>query len=137
MIGTAPLGRRARPTWPSSRKASLIALLVVAADDGVMPQTREHLAILDLLEIPRGVVAITKTDRVSAERVAEVSEQIRQLLQPTPLRDAALFPLSNASGVGIPELLQHLQSLFNHPAVDEKLIKLHHFRYLKIGRAHV
>ena len=106
------------------------ALLVVAADDGVMPQTREHLAILDLLEIPRGVVAITKTDRVSAERVAEVSEQIRQLLQPTPLRDAALFPLSNASGVGIPELLQHLQSLFNHPAVDEKLIKLHHFRYL-------
>ena len=106
------------------------AILVVAADDGVMPQTREHLAILDLLEIPRGLVAITKIDRVSTERVAEVSEQIRELLRPTPLRDAPLFPLSNTTGDGIPELLQHLQSLFDRPAVDEKLSKLQHFRYL-------
>lgn len=106
------------------------AMLVVAADDGVMPQTREHLAILDLLEIPHRLVAITKTDRVSPERVAELSEQIREILQPTPLRDAAIFPLSSKTGVGIPELLQHLQSWFDRPTVDENLIKSQHFRYL-------
>src|SRR3970040_1094232 len=48
-------------------------LLVVAADDGPMPQTREHLAILDLLGVPRGAVALTKVDRVAHERVGEVS----------------------------------------------------------------
>ena len=80
------------------------ALLVVAADDGVMPQTREHLAILDLLNVPAGAIALTKTDRVSPARVVEVSEQIRELVAGTQLADATIFPVSNITGAGIPEL---------------------------------
>src|SRR5512143_3195477 len=59
------------------------ALLVVAADDGVMPQTREHLAILDLLGISVGAVALTKTDRVDADRIAEVERDLSELLAGT------------------------------------------------------
>jgi selenocysteine-specific elongation factor len=87
-----------------------MALLVVAADDGVMPQTREHLAILDLLRIPAAVVALTKIDRVPPERIVEVSEQIRALVSGTGLERATLFPVSNVSGAGIAELRSHLQA---------------------------
>ncbi|MCZ6452980.1 MAG: GTP-binding protein, partial [Alphaproteobacteria bacterium] len=58
------------------------ALLVVAADDGPMPQTREHLAILNLLGVSRGMVALTKIDRVESTRVADVSTAITNLLAP-------------------------------------------------------
>src|SRR6185295_1355274 len=61
------------------------ALLVVAADDGVMPQTIEHLHILDLLDIRRGVAAITKVDRVPPERVEAVRAEVTALLAPTRL----------------------------------------------------
>ncbi|WP_244816501.1 selenocysteine-specific translation elongation factor [Caballeronia sp. Lep1P3] len=67
------------------------ALVVIAADDGVMPQTREHLAILGLLGVTRGAIALTKTDRVAAARVREVRAQIEAFLAPTPLRDAPVF----------------------------------------------
>src|SRR5690606_7690169 len=80
------------------------ALLIVAADDGVMPQTVDHLQILDLLRIPRGAVAITKTDRVDAARVEEVRAQVQALLAPTLLADAPLLPVSAVSGNGIAEL---------------------------------
>jgi selenocysteine-specific elongation factor len=80
------------------------ALLIVAADDGVMPQTVEHLQILDLLRIPRGAVAITKTDRVDAARIEQVGAQVRALLAPTLLAQAPLLPVSAVSGSGIPEL---------------------------------
>ena len=63
-------------------------LLVVAADDGVMPQTREHLAIVDLLGIERGIVALTKADLVAAERRAEVAAEIAQRAAPTPASPA-------------------------------------------------
>ena len=84
------------------------ALLVVAADDGVMPQTVEHLAVLELLGIERGAVALTKTDRVDAARVADVRAQIAALLAPTGLRDAPVFPVSGATGAGIATLRAHL-----------------------------
>ena len=64
------------------------ALLVVAADDGVMPQTREHLAILQLLGIARGAVALSKVDRVDDARARRVEAEVRALLAPTALRDA-------------------------------------------------
>src|SRR5438067_4569739 len=86
------------------------ALLVVAADDGVMPQTREHLAILDLLRIPRGAVAITKIDRVAPERLGEVHSEITALLCATPLGGAPMFPLSSVTGEGVEPLRQHLQN---------------------------
>lgn len=81
-----------------------LALLVVAADDGVMPQTREHLAILELLGIPRLLVALTKADRVDAERLAEVRRDITALLAGGPFAGAALYPVASPSGVGISAL---------------------------------
>src|ERR1700722_18488128 len=67
------------------------ALLVIAADDGVMPQTREHLAILQLLGVTRGAVAVTKTDRVDAARLREVHAQIEAWLADSAFMQAPLF----------------------------------------------
>lgn len=79
-------------------------VFVVAADDGPMPQTAEHLAIMDLLDVRHGVVALTKTDRVSAERIEEVAGDIRRLIADTCLRDAPIIPVSAMEGVGIDAL---------------------------------
>ena len=83
-------------------------LLVVAADDGVMPQTAEHLAIVDLLGVDHGVVAITKADMVSEERLAEVRTQIANTLATTTLRDAEIFAVSSITGQGIDDLRARL-----------------------------
>jgi selenocysteine-specific elongation factor len=80
------------------------ALLVVAADDGVMPQTHEHLAIIDLLGIERGVVALTKADLVQEERLIEVETAIRNELAGTALSDASIIAVSTISGQGIAAL---------------------------------
>ena len=84
------------------------ALLLVAADDGVMPQTREHLAVLSLLGLGQGCVAITKTDRVDAERLRSVEADVVALLDGTPLAQAPRFPLSAVSGDGVEALREHL-----------------------------
>jgi len=81
-------------------------LLTVAADDGIMPQTLEHLDIVSLLGITRGVVALNKIDLVAPERVHAVGEEIQRLLAATPLAGAALVPVSARSGEGI-EALRH------------------------------
>ena len=65
-------------------------LLVVAADDGPMPQTREHVQVLNLLGLARGAVALTKSDRVSTERANEAAAEIRHLLAATPLADSPI-----------------------------------------------
>jgi selenocysteine-specific elongation factor len=87
-----------------------LALLVIAADDGVMPQTREHLAILELLGVRRGVVALSKIDRVDEARSREVAAQVKILLSPTALRDAPLFALNAAApdDPGVAALHAHL-----------------------------
>jgi len=85
-----------------------MALLAIAADDGVMPQTREHLAILDLLGIRHGVVALTKTDVATPLRVAEVSAGVREMLAGTTLEDAEIIPVSVVSGAGIDALRSRL-----------------------------
>ncbi|MFC4308190.1 selenocysteine-specific translation elongation factor [Steroidobacter flavus] len=104
------------------------ALLVVAADDGVMPQTREHLAVLQLLGITRGAVALTKVDRVNEARVREVESQIRELLQHTPLANAPLFAVKamSADDPGTAALRKHLHSVaMSMPArKDEGLFRL-------------
>ena len=84
------------------------ALLVVAADDGVMPQTVEHLQILDLLGIRHGIAAITKADRVAPERVEAVRAEVSSLLAPTRLAGVPVLPVSAVSGTGIDELRQQL-----------------------------
>jgi selenocysteine-specific elongation factor len=84
------------------------ALFIVAADDGPMPQTREHLAILDLLGIRHGAVALTKTDRVAASRVQEVRNELAALFSRTTLAGSAVFPVSAVTGDGIDDLKAHL-----------------------------
>jgi selenocysteine-specific elongation factor len=83
-------------------------LLAVAADDGPMPQTREHLAILDLLGLDRGAVALTKIDAVAPERIATAQGEIAALLAGTQLENCPVFPVSSISGDGIPTLRAHL-----------------------------
>jgi selenocysteine-specific elongation factor len=88
------------------------ALLVIAADDGVMPQTREHLAILELLGITHGAVALTKIDRVDDARIREAKAQIDALLAPTALSKAPLFPLvaTAPEDSGVAALRTHLHA---------------------------
>ena len=81
-----------------------LALLVVAADDGPMPQTREHLSILDLMQIPAGAVVITKVDRVSAERLAEVRGEISDMLYDSSFAGAPIHETSAVTGVGMDTL---------------------------------
>lgn len=83
-------------------------LLVVAADDGVMPQTTEHLAIVNLLGITHGAVAITKADLVDAARLAEVRTEIANVLATTALHDVEMFAVSSQTGDGIAELRARL-----------------------------
>lgn len=89
------------------------AMLVIAADDGIMPQTREHLAVLDLLGISSGMVALTKIDRCEDSRVAEVNAEITALLAETNLEGSPIFPVSNMDKTGIEALRTHLESLSN------------------------
>ncbi|MEL0106593.1 MAG: selenocysteine-specific translation elongation factor [Rhodospirillaceae bacterium] len=84
------------------------ALLIVAADDGVMPQTIEHLEILNLLGINNGAIVITKIDRVEKNRVNEVDDEIEQLLQGSTLQNAPVFYVSALTGDGIETLKSYL-----------------------------
>jgi selenocysteine-specific elongation factor len=125
-LGFAPL------TLPSGRVISLIdvpghdrfirqmvsgasgvdaVMLVVAADEGVMPQTREHLDILCLLGIQRGIVVITKKDLVDDEMLQLVIEDVQTLTAGTFLENAPVVPVSSVSGEGIDELKQRLEHL--------------------------
>lgn len=81
-----------------------LALLVVAADDGVMPQTREHVAILSLLGIAQGIVALTKCDLVDPARQQAAAQEIRTTLAGTALSDARVLPVSSQTGAGIDAL---------------------------------
>ncbi|MBG0784771.1 MAG: selenocysteine-specific translation elongation factor [Anaerolineaceae bacterium] len=93
------------------------ALFVVAADEGVMPQTREHLAILDLLQIPAGIVALTKVDLVDdPEWLDLVEADLKDILAGTVLANAPIVRVSAKTGVGLENLLQHLQDILSqHP----------------------
>ena len=83
-------------------------LLVVAADDGPMPQTVEHLDIVTLLGVREGAIAITKVDRADPERRHGCEQEIRALVATTPLADAAIFSVSSVTGEGLAELQAHL-----------------------------
>jgi len=86
-----------------------LVLLVVAADDGVMPQTREHLAIVELLGIRRAIVALTKVDRVLSERVEQTSDELRDLLDGGSLAGAPIIPVSSVNGEGMEILREALR----------------------------
>ena len=88
-----------------------IALLVVAADEGVMPQTREHLEILELLETRQGVVALTKCDMAEPDWVDIVEDDLRGFLKSTFLRDAKIARVSGTMGNGVAELVDEIDRL--------------------------
>lgn len=88
-----------------------LALFVVAADEGWMPQSGEHLAILDLLGVSRGVVALTKVDLVDREREAEVAADVRARLAATAFAAAELVSVSARSGCGLDDLRARLLAL--------------------------
>ncbi len=85
-------------------------LFVVAADDGVMPQTIEHLHIVELLSVKRGFAVITKIDRVPPQRVEEVARSVRALLEPTGLASIEVFPVSALTGAGMAPLRAALET---------------------------
>jgi selenocysteine-specific elongation factor len=90
-----------------------VALLVVAADEGVMPQTREHLAIIDLLGIEHGVIALTKSDLVDEEWLMLVAEEVSELVAGTALAGSPLVPVSAVTGVGLDELRVTLERVLD------------------------
>lgn len=94
-----------------------IMLLVVAADEGVKPQTREHLAICSLLGIPAALVALTKTDLVADDLLELAHLEVEELLAATPFAGARIVPVSSLSGAGIPALKAALLDLAARHAV--------------------
>jgi len=86
------------------------AMLVVAANEGVKPQTLEHLAIIDLLGVSRGIVVITKSDLVDADELARIVHGVRAIASNTVLDGAAIVPVSSLTGEGIDALREHLFS---------------------------
>lgn len=87
------------------------ALLIVAADEGPMPQTLEHLAILDLLQVRAGLVVLTKADAVDDDWLGLVAEEVRERIAGTVLSDAPIVPVSALTGAGLDDLRQQLDRL--------------------------
>ncbi|MCC6209909.1 MAG: selenocysteine-specific translation elongation factor [Burkholderiales bacterium] len=108
------------------------ALLAVAADDGVMPQTVEHVQILGLLGVPRGAVALTKIDRADPARRARVEADVRGLLEGTPLAGSPVLPVCAPSGEGLERLRETLRAAARAHA--ERYREGQHFR-LAVDRA--
>jgi len=90
-----------------------VALLVVAADEGVMPQTREHLAILDLLQVDRGIAIITKKDLVDEELLELVTLEVSEVLAGTTLAQAPIVTVSALTGEGLPELVSTIDQVLD------------------------
>jgi len=86
-------------------------IFVVAADDGIMPQTREHLDILSLLGVQHGVVVLTKIDKVAPARVEAVLQEVRGYLRNTFLKEGPIYPYSNTTGQGFSEFYEGLLAL--------------------------
>ena len=107
-------------------------MLVEAADDGVMPQTVEHLRIVDLLQVERGVAVITKTDRCAPTRTAQVVADVRELIASTRLASMPVIPVSAVSGAGIADLRREIAAAARAHARREHGGR--HFRYV-IDRA--
>ena len=95
-----------------------LVALVIAADEGVMPQTREHLDICRLLKVKKGLIVLTKIDLVDRELLDLVKEEIAEIVQDTFLKGAPILAVSSVSGEGIPQLLETLDLLSKE--IEEK-----------------
>ena len=98
-----------------------LAMLVVAADESVMPQTREHLAILDLLEVKRGLVVVTKVDTVDQDWTELVKLEVEDVLKGTSLEGASMAEVSAITGQGVPALQVLLDSMLEQTTRREDL----------------
>ena len=107
-----------------------LVALVIAADEGVMPQTREHLEICQLLNIKEGLVVLTKMDMVESDWLELVREDVVDFLSETFLADAPVVEVSAVTGEGLPELKKVLEDLANRVPEREK----GHFFRLPIDR---
>jgi len=85
-----------------------VVLLVVAADEGVMPQTKEHLNILTLLKIKKGIIVLTKTDMVDEEWLEIIKEQVKEDVADTFLEEATIIPVSSVTGEGLDKLVREI-----------------------------
>ncbi len=88
-----------------------IVTMVIAADEGVMPQTREHMEICSLLGIKHGFVVLTKTDMVDEEWLELVQDDVKEFLQGTFLENSPIIPVSSVTGSGIPEFIKTLDEI--------------------------
>ena len=88
-----------------------LVALVIAADEGVMPQTREHLDICRLLKVKKGLVVLTKIDLVDRELLELVKEEVSEIVQDTFLKGAPILAVSSTTGEGVPQLLSTLDLL--------------------------
>lgn len=102
------------------------AMLVIAADDGIMPQTHEHLSILSLLGLNKGCVVITKQDRATDQQLQQLQDELPSFLFNSFLRDAPQFIVDSLSGTGITELKNHLEHYASLQSVvnDHRLFRL-------------
>jgi len=98
-----------------------LAILVIAADDGVMPQTIEHVQIMELLGVRHGVVALTKTDLVSNDLVKTRADQIEKFLEDTPLRGSPVFPLSSVTFEGVADFYEALVDRIRNLAMQKEI----------------
>ena len=97
-----------------------LAMLVVAADDSVKPQTREHLDVLRLLDLPAGVIALTKCDLADSQWIALVEEEVRETVQDTFLADAPIVRTSSTSGEGLDQLRSALIAAARRASTSER-----------------
>lgn len=88
-----------------------IVILVIAADEGIMPQTREHLNIIELLDIKNGIIAITKKDMVDDEWLSMVTEDVKEELKDSILKDAPIIQVSSVSGEGLQKLSRTIDDM--------------------------
>ena len=98
-----------------------LALLIVAADESVMPQTREHLAILDILQITRGLVVITKTDLVDEELIELVKAEVEDTLRGTSFEGCPMIGVSAYTGEGINDLKSNIDIILDETDVRKDL----------------
>src|SRR5512145_55931 len=99
-----------------------LVMLVIAADEGIMPQTREHLDICRLLSVPAGIVVLNKCDKVSPDWIALQEEEVRAFVRGTFLADAPIVPVSAVTGEGLPRLVAELDRLASRiPGKDPSL----------------
>jgi len=104
-----------------------LALFVIAANEGVMPQTKEHLAIIDLLGIKNGIIVVTKKDLVDEELLSLVAMEIEEIIALTTLSQAPIVPVSALTGEGMPELIATIERLLDSAQPREDKGKPRHF----------